>query len=75
MRQIDMELFVLAEHISAGSEKGLDWLADLKHDALAGELNGWVDRLAGYIRGLWAAGFIGIEQLDDFDKLRAELGY
>ncbi len=75
MRKIDVNLFTLAEQLSKGSENGLQWVIDLKSDAFTAQLPGWMERLAGYVVGLWAAGFISLEQLDNFDKLRAEAGF
>lgn len=76
MRIIDVKLFNLAEQLSKGSYNGLQWLIDLKSDAFTAQLPGWRERLTGYVVGLWAAGFISLEQLDDFEKLRvrAEAG-
>lgn len=74
MRPIVLKMFEMAEKFSANSPKGQDWLHDLRADADAG-LNAWMNTLTGYVRGLWAAGVIGIEELDDFDKLRVEAGY
>lgn len=74
MRPIVLKMFEMAEKFSSNHPKGLEWLQALREDAESG-LSAWMNTLNGYVRGLWAAGIIGTEDLDDFDKLRAEAGY
>jgi hypothetical protein len=75
MRETVIKMFELAEQFSVNSSKGLDWLNDLKSDYGTGRVSGEIYILSGYVTGLWAAGVISIEQLDDFDKIKAEAGY
>lgn len=75
IRKVDVELFALAEQFSKGTAKGLQWVNDLKIDAFTYQLPSWIERLTGYVHGLWAVDVISLEQLDDFDKLKAEAGF
>lgn len=75
MRESIKKMFELAEQFSANSSKGMDWLHDLKTDYGTGRISGEIYTLSGYVRGLWAAGVISLEQLDDFDKIKVEAGF
>lgn len=65
------QMFALANEFSSTLPKGLEWLHALKEDACSGS-NSWMHTLNGYVAGLWVSGVISIEQLDDFDKLKAD---
>lgn len=75
MRTAAYQLFIKAKELTPGNNsKGHEWLDALQSDADAG-LNAWVNTLKGYVRGLWAAGIIEIEDIDDFDKILVDAGY
>lgn len=67
-------LFDIAIRLTPIETGGQDWLEDLKADAEAG-LPAWANTLKGYVRGLWGAGVIELEDFDDFDKALVDAGY
>lgn len=71
------KIFDMADQFSANSPKGQEWLRDLRSDFGKGLISGSVEinKLSGYVRGLWASGVIDIEQINDFDKVKADAGY
>lgn len=75
MRAAAIQIFKKAKELTPGDDsRGNEWLDALQSDAEAG-LNAWVNTLKGYLRGLWAAGIIEIEDIDDFDKILIDAGY
>lgn len=76
MRKANELLLAKAKELTPGeNSRGHDWLDDLRSDIEAGLIPAWVNTLKGYIRGLWAAGVIELEDLDDFDKILVDAGY
>lgn len=77
MRKEVKKMFDMADQFSASSAKGQEWLRTLRADFGKGLISGSVEinKLSGYVRGLWAAGIIDVEQLDNFDKVKADAGY
>lgn len=75
MRFSANQLFNKAKELTPDDNgRGHEWLGELQIEANAGQ-QAWVNTLKGYIRGLWAAGLIEIEDVDDFDQLLIEAGY
>lgn len=74
MRAKADKLFDIAVSLTPEGTGGQDWLEDLRADAEAG-LPAWANTLKGYVRGLWGAGVIGLEDFDDFDKALVDAGY
>lgn len=61
------------EMIPENLDRAHEWLVYFRDEANRGFP--WVDKLKGFVRGLWAAEVIEIEDLDDIDKLLLELGF
>lgn len=69
MTPIESKMFDMAEKFSKKT-KGEDLIYDWRLDAKAGREPDWKKMLHGYVRGLWAAGVISEDDMDDWYKLK-----
>lgn len=66
-RRINRLFFAVKNEVQ-GISKAADWLVALEQDANA-SIPGWEDRLIGFLRGLWAAGVIDLNQVDMLEQI------
>lgn len=65
-------IFFSVKNEIQGLSKAEDWIFALEQDANA-SVPGWEDRLIGFLRGLWAAGAVDLQQVDMLEQtLRIE---